>query len=490
MNAPVASPDLRPMPPEVLERAGIDDSCRGPALLFFACSVTWLVTGSLLALVTSIKMHSPGFLTGWEWLTFGRVRPVHLNMTIYGWAAQAGVAVLLWLQARLSRVRLPLAWPLIAGAVLWNVAVAGGSLEILMGRGTSVEWLEFPLFWALLLAAIFAVVMLASLLMFARRRVAHVYVSQWYLFGAVLWFPFLYLMANSLIHLGLVRGTTAAATNWWFAHNVLGLLFTPIGLAAIYYLIPKVLGKPIYSYHLSILGFWSLALFYNWAGTHHLIGGPLPAWLVTVGIVGSVMMFIPVITVALNHHLTMVGHFHRLKTSPTLRFIVFGGMCYTAVSVQGSLQSLRSINEVSHFTNYTIAHAHLGVYAFFSMTLFGAMYYILPRLTGREWGSARLIKLHFWCVALGIASYWSILTFGGWMQGLGMNNPDIPFLEIVRRTLPYLWSRTLSGVLMTVGHVVFAGLVFQMLLGRVRRQTGPTLLAPAPVTGPAGEVGE
>jgi len=253
-----------------------------------------------------------------------------------------------------------------------------------------------------------------------------------------------------------------AATNWWFAHNVLGLWFTPIGLAAVYYLLPKVLGRPIHSYYLSILGFWTLALFYNWAGTHHLIGGPLPAWLITVGIVGSLMMVIPVTTVAINHHMTTRGHFHRLRTSPTLRFIVFGAMSYTVVSFQGSLQSLRWFNEVTHFTHYTVAHAHLGVYAFFTMAMFGSIYYIAPRLTGREWHSAALIKVHFWGTALGILLYWIGLSFGGVVQGLRLDDPDVPFLDVVSGTLPFLWSRTCAGVLITVGHVAFAVLAWRM----------------------------
>ena len=153
--------------------------------------------------------------------------------------------------------------------------------------------------------------MVSALMMFSAPPGEHVYVSQWYMFGAVLWFPLLYALGNALIH-GLATGVVQAAINWWFAHNVLGLWFTPIGLAAAYYLIPKVIGRPIHSYYLSIIGFWTLALFYNWAGMHHLIGGPMPAWLVTVGIVGSMMMFIPVITVAINHHLTTMG---ALRTS-------------------------------------------------------------------------------------------------------------------------------------------------------------------------------
>jgi len=469
-----ARPDWR----DASTRAEIDRSCRGPLLFFFGSGVFWLIAGSALALLASIKLHTPGFLTELEFLTFGRVRPAHLNTMIYGWASMAGVGTLLWLEARLCKVALPAPYLLVGAGTIWNIAVAGGTATILIRGGTSVEWLEFPFQWATLLSAAFAVILYVSLIMFAARRASHVYVSQWYLFGAVLWFPFLYVVGNLCIHSGLTSGVAKATTNWWFAHNVLGLWLTPIGLAAAYYLIPKILGRPIHSYYLSIIGFWTLALFYNWAGTHHLIGGPIPAWLVTVGIVGSVMMVVPVITVAINHHLTMKGNFRALRVSPALRFTVYGAMCYTAVSLQGSLQSLRSVNEVSHFTHYTVAHAHLGVYAFFTMTMFGACYYILPRLTGREWSSVRLIRVHFWCTAVGMAVYWIGLTFGGWLQGLGMNDPDVPFLEIVRATVPYLWSRSVAGVLMTIGHLAFAILVGRMLLGLGAEREGPALFTP------------
>jgi cytochrome c oxidase cbb3-type subunit 1 len=458
-------------------RQVIDASCRKPVLFLFGSAVAWLLLGSLLALAASIKLHTPGFLAGQEWLTFGRVRPAHLNTMIYGWASMAGIGTLLWLQARLSRIPLP--WPkaLYGVAVGWNVVVAGGTVAILSGHGTSVEWLEFPAAFSYAFIAAFLLLAVVAIVMFQRRRVRHVYVSQWYLFGAVFWFPLLYFTGNLLINGNVAGGVVQATTNWWYAHNVLGLWLTPIGLAAIYYLIPKVIGRPIHSYYLSLLGFWALALFYNWAGTHHLIGGPLPVWLTTVGTVASMMMFVPVATVAINHHLTMVGHFHKLRYSPTLRFIVFSGMSYTLVSVQGSLQSLRSINEVTHFTHYTIAHAHLGVYAFFTMAMFGAMYYIVPRLARREWPSALLIRVHFWTTALGIAAYFIALTVGGWLQGMKLNDAEVPFLEIVALMKPYLVSRSVSGTLLTVGHIAFAVLVYKMLFGKGERQGGPTLLA-------------
>jgi cytochrome c oxidase cbb3-type subunit 1 len=188
------------------------------------------------------------------------------------------------------------------------------------------------------------------------------------------------------------------------------------------------------------------------------------------------MMFIPVATVAVNHHLTMVGHFDKLKSSPTLRFVVFGAMCYTAVSVQGSLTSLRVVNETVHFTHYTVAHAHLGVYAFFSMVMFGAFYYVLPRLLNSEWHSARLIRMHFWCSAAGIILYWAPLTWGGWIQGRRMLDPDVPFLDVVAYTVPWLHLRSGAGLLIAAGHAAFAVLVWNMLKHRGAALTGPTLL--------------
>ena len=183
------------------------------------------------------------------------------------------------------------------------------------------------------------------------------------------------------------------------------------------------------------------------------------------------MMFIPVIAVAINHHMTMLGHFHRLKYSPALRFTVFGAIAYTAVSFQGSIESLKDFSEVAHFTHYTVAHAHLGAYGFFTMVMFGSMYYMVPRLTGREWASPGLIRLHFWCAAVGITIYFVSLSIGGWWQGRMMNNPNVPWANVVGYLLPYLFARS-------VGHVAFAVLLVINLTGWGRLRTGgPTYFA-------------
>jgi cytochrome c oxidase cbb3-type subunit 1 len=451
-----------------LERQAIDASCRRPVLFYLGSSVFWLLIGSMLALIASFKLHLPDLMTRLPWMTFGRVRPAHLNVVGFGWGSMAAIGVAVWMMCRLSRAELRYPKVLLVAGVVWNIGIAVGMVGILLGHSTSVEWLEFPEYTAPILATSLLMAAACVFTTFFQRRERHVYVTQWYVLGAFFWMPLLYVTAVWLCLHSPAKGVVQASVNWWFAHNVLGLWVTPIGVGTAYYLIPKVIGRPVYSYYLSVIGFWSLALFYSWAGMHHLIGGPIPAWMVSASIVGSMMMIIPVGAVAINHHMTMKGHFHELRYSPTLRFVVFGAVSYTAVSLQGSIESLRSFSEVAHFTHYTVGHAHLGLYGFFTMTMFGAIYYIVPRLTKRDWGSPFLIRVHFWSTAIGVTLYFCSLSVGGWFQGLALLNPDIKFIEIVANTIPYLTLRSWAGSLMTLGHVIFALLLVRNILRRAK----------------------
>ncbi len=463
------------------ERAAIDGSCRGPVLFFAASAVFWLLVGSLLGATASIKFHSPYFLTNTAELTLGRVRMAHLQAVALGWASMATVAACLWMMCRLARA--PLLYPkiLYLSGTLWNVGVVLAVAGIIFGDGQSVEWLDAPPYVAPFIVAALGIVAAWVVAVFRRRREPHLYVTQWYILAAVFWFPWLYLVANYMIFWSPATGVVQPVVNWWFGHNVLGLWFTPVAVGAAYYIIPKVIGRPIHSYYLSITGFWALALFYAWAGMHHLIGGPIPAWLASASVVGSMMMFIPVIAVAINHHMTMVGHFHRLKYSPALRFTVFGAIAYTAVSFQGSLMSLKDFSERVHFTHYIVAHAHLGAYAFVTMIYFGLFYYMVPRLTGREWASSRLIRVHFWCAAVGITIYFVSLSIGGWWQGGMLNNPRVPFGNVTDYTKAYLFGRSVGGALLSVGHVAFAVLFVMNVGGWGRQRTGgPTYFSDPP----------
>lgn len=474
-------PDIRmPPPPPGLsqvkreaERAKlseIDRSMRVAGLLFVLSAVVWLMVGTVFALIASYKMHNPEYLAQFEWLTFGRVRSAHLNTMIFGWGNNAIFCVALWLMARLSRSQVRHGGFLVLAGILWNMGVTIGVTGILSGEMTSVEWLEMPMEVAPILALSYAMIGVWGIVTFSHRQTGHVYVSQWYILAAIFWFPWLYTVAQVMILFVPARGVVQPITNWWFAHNVLGLWLTPVSLASAYYLIPKVLGRPVYSYYLSVIGFWALALFYNWAGIHHLIGGPIPIWLQSAGTVASVMMTIPVIVVAINHHMTVIGSFGTVWQSPTLRFVVFGAMSYTAVSLIGSAMALREVNVVTHFTHFTVGHAHHGVYAFFTMIMFGSIYFIMPRLIRRNWPSAGLISIHFWSCALGITGYVVALSIGGWIQGLEMNNAEIPFMTVVRNTVPWLTARTIFGILITVGHsAFFIHFVWILLPERFRR---------------------
>lgn len=460
------------------EREGIDAVSRRPVMILIGSGIAWLVIGSIFGLMASLKLHWPDWLTDIGPLTFGRVRTLHLNLVIYGWLSMTGIGVALWIAPRifhtaLRHPRLP-----VIGAVLWNVAVACGALAIASGWTDGEEWLEIP--WQIdgLLALAGAFFVWPLLHTALRRNVDHIYVTGWYYLGALCWFPVLFFIANLP---GIHSGVQEATVNWWFAHNVLGLWLTPLGVGAAYYFIPKIIGKPIYSYSLSLLGFWALALFYSQVGIHHLIGGPVPTWVVTLSIVHSVMMFVPVIAVAINQHVTVARNLWAFKASVPLRFISLGAVMYTLASFQGSIEALRTVNTITHFTQYTVGHAHLGAYGFVSFIMFGAVYHMGPRLTGRQWPAPALIKIHFWLVVVGFAIYFFALTIGGVLQGLAMLDATRPFADSVTVLAPYLEARSVGGALMTLGHLIFAGHFVALLAqGRAPQAgTAPTDTVPA-----------
>jgi cytochrome c oxidase cbb3-type subunit 1 len=444
-------------------RLRADASSRGPATLCFTTAIGWLLLGSLFGDLASLKLHLPDLLQHTPWLTFGRIRPAHLNVMIYGWASLAMLGVSVWMIPRL--VHQELAWPRVTqiGAILWNLGVAIGVVLLLGGRSDGMEWLELDRYVAdpLLVVAggLVGVPLLVTLL---RREADHLYVSVWYIMGAVVWFPIIFTIGNWPTW----SGVESAAVNWFYAHNALGLWLTAICLGAAYYFIPKVLGRPIHSYQLSLLGFWALAFFYALNGMHHLIGGPMPTWMITTSIVASVLMLIPVLAVAVNHHMTMIGRFGALRYSPTLRFVVLGAIAYTAVSLQGMFTALREVNRITHFTHWTVAHSHVGVYAFVTFVLFGSIYYIMPRLVLREWPSARLIQWHFWLVLPGIALYVVSLMIGGVFQGLAILDAQTPFQRSVQVVLPALILRSVAGIILTAGHFIFAYHYGLMVRGR------------------------
>lgn len=458
---------------ELANRLEADQSTAYVTFTFLCCAIVWLVFASAFGLISSIKLHNPEFLTEYAWLTFGRTRTLHLNMVAYGWCPMAAFGVAIWMLPRLLKTRLYGGRFALLGCMLWNAGLIAGLGSIAVGINDGLEWLEIPWQISILLVLGGALIALPLVFTLRNRKVGHLYVSIWYMGAALFWFPVLYLVGKMpAVHFGVEQATM----NWWFGHNVLGLYYTPIALASVYYFLPKIIGRPIQSYNLSLIGFWALAFFYGQVGGHHLVGGPVPHWLITLSIVQSMMMIIPVLAFSVNQHLTMRGHFKTMYYSPTLRFIVLGAMMYTLSSFQGSFEALRSVSTVAHFTHFTVAHAHLGLYAFFSIVMFGAIYFVMPRVMAWEWPHPKLIILHFWLVTLGIGVYFVGLSIGGWLQGLAMLDATKPFMDSVLVTMPYLEARTLGGTLMTLGHLVFAVHFVQMALRYGTSRVGPALL--------------
>src|SRR5881392_2822325 len=483
LKAPSVPTDVPATDVQQIERALIDASTRVPVLMFYTSAMVWLVIGTFLAGFVSFKLHSPDTFSGISFLTWGRVRPAHMNVMVYGWASMAGMGTAIWLMARLCRTVLRFPLLLVAGDAFWNIGVLIGVGAILLGDSTGFEWLEFPGYVAVILFIAYTLMASWAVLMFRHRRGDQIYITQWYLLGAFLWFPWLYAAGQLMLFVVPVQGVLQSAVTWWYANNLLFLWFGAIALGTAYYMIPKVIGRPVYSYHLATIGFWTYALFSSWTGMTRLVDGPFPAWMITASIAATILAMIPVATVGLNHHMTMQGYFPLMRYTPTLRFTVFGAMSYTVFSLVGLLISLRSVERYLNFTQASIAYSHLGLYAFFTMVIFGSMYYIVPRLVGREWRYASLIKLHFWASAYGVGLMSLMLLVGGLTQGADQNDTSMTFIESVASVLPYVRGRTVAALLLTVSHFIFAFHFGLMLFGLGRTSTVPTFLNPVEAEG-------
>ena len=445
--------------------------------MFIAFACMWLLFGGIAGLTASLKLHWPDWLVSEAWMTFGRMRTVHLTAVLYGWITNAELAIIIWLMPRL--LRRPLIgnmWIMMGGALV-NVAIASGIGAIGAGWTDGLEYLEMPWQIGIFFAAGMLCIIGPVMYTLVNRKVESLYVTTWYHTAGLLWITLLFIVGKMP---GVHFGVQQAAMNWWYGHNVLGLWFTPVAVGAIYYFLPKIIARPIRSYNLSILGFWTLAFFYAQVGGHHLVGGPVPGWLITLSIVQSMMMIIPVLAFSINMGLTMRGRMRLGMYSPTLRFMMFGGFMYLLSSLQGSFEALRSVQQVAHFTHFTVAHAHLGAYGFVTMVLFGAIYFMMPRIMNWEWPYPRLISWHFWLASIGIMIYFVGLTYGGWLQGLVMLDETRPFMDSVAVTIPWLQWRSVGGALMVASHLVF---VFHFLAMAMRfgpNRAGAALFAPQP----------
>jgi cytochrome c oxidase cbb3-type subunit 1 len=304
---------------------------------------------------------------------------------------------------------------------------------------------------------------LCAVATFTMRRERELYVSQWYLLMAIFWFPWIYSAANILLVFSPVRGAFQSVVAAWFGGNLIGLWLGSIALAGIFYFLPKLSDRPLHSQQLAAFAFWMTALFANWSGSASLIGAPLPRWIGSVGTVGAVSLLLPVVANAMNWSLTCGGNKDGFKRSLELRFVLFGAACYLVGGLMTAAMAVPQINAVTHLTYAVTARNYLMILGFVGMVLFGCLYYIVPRLVQVNWAGEGFKKIHFGCSAVGVAILFLALAFGGISQGWKLANPEVPFLVIVKGTIPFVGMATLGLLLLLIGQIAFAFNLGQLL---------------------------
>ena len=417
----------------------------------------WLLFGTLVGLYLAFRFIFPDFGVA-SWLSFGRLRPIHTNVVFWGWTSLSMIALALYVVPRTSQR--PLFSVKLAKRALFviNLSVVAGVLYLFMGYNNGgQEYREF--IWPVMM--LFALGLLALTLNFyktiALRVTNEIYISNWYILAAFLWTIVVVVIAYLPWY---QNGLGETIIQGYYMHMGVGMWFTPMVLGLTYYFLPMLLNKPIYSYSLGVLAFWTQMVFYSMIGAHHFVFSPIPWWLQTIAIVFSVGMVITLAAGTGNFLLTMKGSFRRIARSYSLPFILVGVIFYFLASGQGSLEALREFNEIWHFTNYTVAHSHLTMYGFVVFLIWGGIYGLLPRLTGKE-PSHILIGIHFWFAFLGLLIYGFSLMIGGTLQGKSWI-AEMSFINSVELMMPYWVWRAIGGTFMFISHIIFAYNLYKM----------------------------
>jgi cytochrome c oxidase cbb3-type subunit 1 len=480
-------------PDDILQRATIDRSTRLPVLFFFTSAAAWLLIATLLGALASFKLVAPSFLN-FEYFSYGRVQPAFLNALVYGWAFQAGIGVIIWIMARLCRTELRNPVTLVVAGHFWNLGVTLGVLGILGGIGNlHMQLLEFPpMVWPILLFA-YSLVVVWMVIMYSARRKGMVYISQWYVLLAVFSFPWIYLVANTLLNVLKKAGVAGPAIAAWYANNVLYLWMVPVGLASAYFIIPKVTAKPVHSYHLSTLAFWSLVVLAPWTGAQQFIGGPLPVWLPAWSGMAQILLLVPVTAIMLNHWKTVRGSHGLVTVSPSLRFTFFSAVGFVTTCVISAVLSSMKVSRYTFLSFAGDAVQMTGFYMFFSFAMFGAIYFIVPRITNCEWISGKWIRLHFWLGAYACIFMCGLLLSAGFSHGMAINKWDSSFFSATLFSRGYLVGCFLMWAFIIAGNFIFARHLALMVLNRGLKAGSPTLIHqkpephPVPVTSTATE---
>ena len=461
---------------------------------FSIMTVVWGVVGMLVGVIVAAQLLWPEIGSGIAWLSYGRLRPLHTNAVIFAFGGSALIGTSYYVVQRTCQVRLfcgPLAAFTFWG---WTAVIVLAVITLPLGYTSGKEYaeLEWPIDVLIALVWVaYAVVFFGTI---AKRKTPHIYVANWFYGAFILTIALLHIVNSAEVPISpwsmksysAYAGVQDAMVQWWYGHNAVGFFLTAGFLAMMYYFVPKQAGRPIYSYRLSIVHFWALIFTYMWAGPHHLHYTALPDWTQSIGMLFSLILIAPSWGGMINGMMTLSGAWHKLRDDPILKFLIVSLSFYGMATFEGPMMSIKTINSLSHYTDWTVGHVHAGALGWVAFITIGSMYYLIPRMFGRtQMWSMPLVTAHFWIATLGVVLYIAAMWIAGVMQGLmwRATNPDgtltYAFVESVKATYPFYAIRLAGGVLFLAGMLLMAwNVVRTAAIGRASE-------APIPGTGGA-----
>ncbi|QBJ77168.1 cytochrome-c oxidase, cbb3-type subunit I [Aquitalea sp. USM4] len=435
---------------------------------FAIMTVVWGIVGMLVGVIIAAQLVWPELNFG-PWFHFGRLRPLHTNAVIFAFGGSGLFATSYYVVQRTCNVRL-ISDKLAAFTFwMWQLIIVLAAITLPLGYTFGKEYaeLEWPI--KLMIAVTWVVYAIVFFGTIAIRKVKHIYVANWFYGAFILAVALLHIVNSAFVPVSLTKsysvyaGAVDAMVQWWYGHNAVGFFLTAAFLGMMYYFVPKQAGRPVYSYRLSVVHFWALIFTYMWAGPHHLHYTALPDWTQSLGMVFSLVLLAPSWGGMINGIMTLSGAWHKLRTDPVLKFLVVSLSFYGMSTFEGPMMSIKSVNALSHYTDWTIGHVHSGALGWVGFITIGSMYYLLPRLFGREsMHSTKLIEAHFWLATVGVVLYIAALWISGVTQGLMWRalNADgtltYAFVEAVKATYPYHFVRFLGGTLYLTGMLLMA----------------------------------
>lgn len=436
---------------------------------FAVMTVVWGIVGMAVGVLIAAQLYWPALNFDLPWLSYGRLRPLHTNAVIFAFGGSALFATSLHVVQRTCHVRL-LSDKLAAFVFWgWQLVILSAAITLPLGltQGKEYAELEWPI--DLLITVVWVAYAVLFFGTIAKRKVKHIYVANWFYGSFIIAVALLHIVNNLAIPVGLTKsypvysGAVDAMVQWWYGHNAVGFFLTAGFLGMMYYFVPKQAGRPVYSYRLSIVHFWALIAVYMWAGPHHLHYTALPDWAQSLGMVFSLILLAPSWGGALNGVLTLSGVWHKLRTDPILKFLIVAISFYMIATFEGPMMSIKTVNSLSHYTDWTVGHVHAGALGWVAMISVGSIYALLPRLLGREqMYSVKAIDLHFWLHTLGVVFYIASMWIAGVMQGMmwRATNDDgtltYSFVEALNFTYPFYLIRLGGGLLVLGGMGVMA----------------------------------